>query len=146
MCPIVRAPAVDFEERVVLPLVKLLHQLVVARHEAPATIAGVVLGRLVRRRVGLEQRRFSGHDFPEAREVPSASGGVQEGGGAVSFVHPQVGAVIGLLRQREAVLRERLLKGEEVRGLIVGEHPVEVKNDGAKGDGGHGPPPWPTLL
>ena len=48
MEPIGRATAVDLEERVVLPFVKLLHQFVVAGHEAPAKIAGAVGARIVR--------------------------------------------------------------------------------------------------
>ncbi|MBI4401273.1 MAG: hypothetical protein HY581_06540, partial [Nitrospirae bacterium] len=30
---------------------------------------------------------------------------------------------------------QRLLKGEEMRGLIVDDHPVEIKDDGAERHG-----------
>ena len=47
-----------------------------------------------------------------------------------AFIYTQVRAVAVILRERQAVLGQRLLEATQMRRLVVGDDAVEVENNG----------------
>ena len=96
-------------------------------------------------RVVCEKGCFSLQNSSDAYWVSGACHGFHKGSGTVAFVHAQVGPIVVLFGQGEAVFLQGLLEGQEVRSFIVGDHAVEVEDDGAKPGLVHNDPPWQAL-
>src|SRR5215831_1830886 len=56
----------------------------------------------------------------------------EQGGCAGALVHPEIASVILLLCHRKTLFLQRLLEAEEMRRFVVGNHAVEIEDDGSE--------------
>src|SRR5207245_5916572 len=91
-----------------------------------------------RLRQGREERGLSFGDPLYTRRISLAPGRFQKRAGTGAFIHAEVGATVLLFREGQSVFGQRLLEGEEMGWLVVGNHPVEVEDDRPQSWNGHG--------
>jgi len=78
-----------------------------------------------------EERGFPVHHRPQQVSIGGAVACREKHRRTGAFIHTQIRAVVVILRERQAVLDQRLLKATQMRRLVIGYDAVEIENNGA---------------